>query len=153
MTLFSETYQVLLAAGLILAAIDILAMGFATFFLTILGLATILTGTLVFFGLIGEGMLAISLSIALFSIVCTLLLYKPLKLLQSNSSAAPAAVHSDLTDMTFILEDDVGPNLVVNYHYSGIDWKLKANEHIGSGTLVAVYKLEVGEMYVQPFTD
>lgn len=153
MTLFSETYQLLLAAGLILAAIDILAMGFATFFLTIIGLAIILTGILVFFGLIGEGMLAISLSIALFSIICTLLLYKPLKLLQSNSSAGPTTVHSDLTDMTFTLEEDVGPNLVVNYQYSGIDWKLKAKEHISAGSSVTVYKLEVGEMHIQPTID
>lgn len=146
--IFPEVYQLLLAVGIMLAAVDMLVLGFSTFFLTIIGLSTILTGVFVAVGLIPESSLAISLSIAVLSAINAVLLYKPLLRLQNKDKVVVEDVHSDLTNMNFVLEQDVSPQSPVNYHFSGIDWKLKSGEFLSAGTEVRVTKLAVGEMYI-----
>ena len=54
MSLFESTSQILMALGVALVVVDVVAFGFATFFLTIIGLSLLLAGLAVNFGLIAE---------------------------------------------------------------------------------------------------
>lgn len=146
--MFNETYQILIAVGLLLAAVDIVVLGFSTFFLTIVGLACISSGVLILLGIIPDSILSLSLAIGLLSAAFVLLLYRPLKALQQQKSAPPQQVQSDLIGMRFVLEQRLSPTTPIKYHYSGIEWRLMSEQDLDAGTRVKVTRVEVGIMYV-----
>lgn len=147
MWIFENTAQALMAIGLGLAAIDMLAFGFASLFMTLIGLAMVITGALIFFGVINDSTSGILLSIAVTSVILGGLLWKPLKRLQESKSKSK--VHSDLTGMHLTLDQDVTPEHPGSYHYSGIDWKLVSTESLTAGTDVEVVDLQVGVMKIK----
>lgn len=147
MTIFSDAAQALMAIGLFLAVIDLLVFGFATFFLTLLGLAMLTTGGLIHFSVVDDSMTSILIAVTVFTGLYGVLLWKPLKRLQEKREETK--VSSDLTGMSFILQQDISPDSPGKYHYSGIDWTVETNEVITSGTEVEVIDLQVGVMKVK----
>jgi|TARA_B110000238_G_C16102263_1_gene428709 membrane protein implicated in regulation of membrane protease activity len=55
----------------------------------------------------------------------------------------------DLVGHNFVLVEDVAPELAPEYHYSGINWKLKASEHLVAGTQVEVIQADVGVFHIK----
>ena len=84
MWLFSDVSQSLMAVGLLMAVIDVLVFGFATFFLTLIGLAMLVSGALIYFGIISDSTATVLISVAILTAIFSLLLWKPLKQLQSQ---------------------------------------------------------------------
>ncbi|NVK25826.1 MAG: NfeD family protein [Gammaproteobacteria bacterium] len=148
MWIFSDVAQGLMAVGVLLAVIDVLAFGFATLFLTLIGLAMLTTGILIQFGILSDQPTYILVAVAIFSAVYALLLWKPLKRLQDIK--ATNKVKSDLAGMSFVLEQDISIEYPGTYHFSGIDWRVESTSDISRGTEVEVVELQVGVMKVKP---
>lgn len=147
MSFFSDTGQTLMAIGLFLAVIDLMVFGFATLFLTLLGLAVLTTGMLIYFSVLTDSAAVIIGSVAVFTALYGVVLWKPLKALQEKRQSNK--VSSDLTGMSFILQQDISPGSPGTYHYSGIDWTVETTEVITEGTEVEVIDLQVGVMTVK----
>jgi len=147
MWIFSDAAQALMAIGLFLAAIDLLIFGFATFILTLLGLAMLTTGGLIYFSVIPDSTTSILAAVAILTALYGVLLWKPLKQLQEKKQ--DNKVNSDLTGMSFVIQQDISPESPGKYHYSGIDWAVETNEVITEGTEVEVIDLQVGVMKVR----
>lgn len=147
MSLFSDTAQALMAAGLFLAVIDLLIFGFATLFLTLLGLSLLTTGGLIYFSILDGSISSTLIAVTLFTATYGVLLWKPLKRMQEQRKSNK--VSSDLTGMSFTLQQDISPDSPGKYHYSGIDWTVKTTEVITQGTEVEVIDLQVGIMMVK----
>ena len=147
MSFFSDTAQALMAAGLFLAVIDLLVFGFATFFLTLLGLSLLTTGGLIYFTVLDGSVSSTLVAVAALTAVYGVLLWKPLKRMQEQRKSNN--VNSDLTGMSFTLQQDISPDNPGKYHYSGIDWTVETSEVITQGTEVEVIELQVGTMMVK----
>jgi membrane protein implicated in regulation of membrane protease activity len=147
MWIFSDIAQGLMAVGILLAVVDLLVFGFATFFLTLLGLGMLTSGALIYFAVLPDTTTSILVSVAAFTVIYSALLWKPLKNLQANKQSKK--VSSDLTGMSFVLQQDVSPDNPGKYHYSGIDWSVETSEVITQGTEVEVIDLQVGVMKVK----
>ena len=147
MWIFSDIAQGLMAIGILLAVIDMLVFGFATFFLTLLGLGMLTSGALIYFSILPDTTTSILVSVAVFTVLYSAVLWQPLKKLQSNKQIKK--VDSDLTGMCFTLQQDISPESPGTYHYSGIDWSVESNEVITQGTEVEVIDLQVGVMKVK----
>lgn len=147
MWIFSDIAQGLMAVGILLAVVDLLVFGFATFFLTLLGLGMLTSGALIYFAVLPDTTTSILVSVAAFTVIYSALLWKPLKNLQANKQSKK--VSSDLTGMSFVLQQDVSPDNPGKYHYSGIDWSIETSEVITQGTEVEVIDIQVGVMKVK----
>ena len=147
MWLFSDVSQSLMAVGLLMAVIDVLVFGFATFFLTLIGLAMLVSGALIYFGIISDSTATVLISVAILTAIFSLLLWKPLKQLQSQSEHKK--VSSDFDCYQFTLEQDIDNGVVGKHHYSGIDWKVESDQPISKGTKVEVLEFKVGVLLVK----
>lgn len=147
MSLFSDIAQALMAAGLFLAAIDLVIFGFATLFLTLFGLSLLTTGGLIYFSILDGSISSTLIAVTLLTATYGILLWKPLKRMQEQRKSNK--VSSDLTGMSFTLQQDISPDSPGKYHYSGIDWTVKTSEVITQGTEVEVIDLQVGIMMVK----
>jgi membrane protein implicated in regulation of membrane protease activity len=83
----------------------------------------------------------------LLTALSAVLLWKPLKNMQTDVDTTPAK--GDLVGHRFVLVQDVAPELTSEYHYSGIDWQLKASEHLAAGTRVEVFQADVGVFHIK----
>jgi len=137
----------LLIVGLALLAIEIAVLGFSTFVLFFVGLAAALSGILIYVGLIPETLLSAALSVAILTAVAAIVLWKPLKKLQSKVDKTKAK--GDLVGHSFVLTEAVSPSLNPKYRYSGIDWKLVSTETLAIGTKVEVTEAAVGVFYIK----
>ena len=122
-------------------------LGFATFVLFFVGCAVVVTSALLYLGMIPETLLAALLCTGVLTALFAVLLWKPLKTMQTKVDTTKAK--SDLIGHKFVLVEDVGPELVPVYRYSGIDWRLKANDVIRAGTQVEVTDTEVGVFHIK----
>lgn len=138
----------LIILGLALLSIEILVLGFSTFVLFFVGIAALMTAGLIYAEFIPETLTSAVLTMAIITAIDTVLLWKPLKNMQKKVDKKVA--ESDLIGHSFTLETDVGPNHPGNYHYSGIDWKLKSSIAISAGTQVKVVGTEVGAFHIEP---
>ena len=138
----------LIILGLALLSIEILVLGFSTFVLFFVGIASLVAAALMYAGFIPETTMSAVLTVAIITAIDGVLLWKPLKNMQTKVDKKVA--ESDLIGHNFILETDVGPNLPGSYHYSGINWKLKSTTAISAGTQVKVVKTEVGAFHIEP---
>ncbi|QUX95435.1 activity regulator of membrane protease YbbK [Marinomonas sp. CT5] len=139
--------QSLFIVGLILLVIEVTVLGFSTFVLFFVGLAAMATGALVYFGVLPNSVLSASLSTGVITAVAALILWQPLKRLQSEVSTKKAK--SEFTDHQFILKEPVSPTLSPKYHYSGIEWSLISEDFIEAGTKVEVTEAEVGKLHIK----
>jgi membrane protein implicated in regulation of membrane protease activity len=144
---FNNLAESLLIIGILLLVIEIAVLGFSTFVLFFVGCAAVVTAGFLYVGIIPDTWLAAMFSTGLLTAVSAVLLWKPLKNMQTKVDTTKAK--SDLAGHSFVLVEDVGPELTPEYHYSGIDWKLKASEHLVAGTKVEVIEAEVGVFHIK----
>ena len=140
--------EILIVAGLILLAIEILVLGFSTFVLFFLGLSAVLVGGLVWAGVLAPTLVTTLAALAIATVVLAAMLWKPLKRLQNNIHAT--VVTSDLVGTQFTMPCDVKQGEQVDYRYSGISWKVSANCDLQKGQQVRVIDLQVGHLVVTP---
>lgn len=143
--------ETILIIGVVLLIVEIVVLGFSTFFLFFAGLAAISTAAIMWLGLIPETFPWTLISIAVFTVVFAALLWKRLSSLQNKVDHKRA--DSDLIGYSFILPENVDAGLPVQekplYQYSGINWRLDAHENIAKGTLVEVIQADVGLLLVK----
>lgn len=137
----------LLILGILLLVIEIVVLGFSTFFLFFVGCASVVTAGLLYVGIIPDTLLSALLTTGVLTAVSAVLLWKPLKKMQTQVDTTKAK--GDLVGHSFVLVEDVAPELTPIYRYSGVDWKLKASELLVSGTRVEVIEADVGVFYIK----
>lgn len=140
--------QVLLGLGLTALILDMVVFGFSTFILVFLGLSFLLSGLLMWLGILPATLLWALFSNALLTALMAALLWQPLKRFQNKTE--PKTITHDFAMQQFIVTDDVDDRGLTHYHFSGVNWKLKSRTPIAKNTLVKVVKVEVGVMWVQP---
>lgn len=136
----------LIFIGLALLAIEVAVLGFSVVILFFIGLGCLLTGVLMFVGILPETLSSSLLGVAVLTIASAAGLWKPLKKMQDN--VEPKDVKSDLIGHSFFLDIDISHTNPGTHHFSGIEWKLKSVEEITAGTEVEVVKTEVGALTV-----
>lgn len=138
--------SILIFLGLALLAVEVVVLSFSIMVLFFIGLGCLITGLLIFMGIMpGTVVTAIS-GVAFFSIASAIILWKPLKRMQDDVEKRP--VKGDLIGYSFILDSDISATEPGSHRYSGINWKIKSAEPIAAGTEVEVIKTDVGEFTV-----
>ena len=145
--IFSHLAQILIVIGLVLLAVDVLVLGFSTFFLFFLGIGAIATGTLMVLGIIPETLLSSLLAIAIISAVVALLSWKQIKNIQNRVESNH--INNDMIGHQFVLPEELALGKTISHRYSGIDWQVKAKEQLPAGTEVKIVKVEVGLLTVE----
>ncbi|MCU4677524.1 NfeD family protein [Catenovulum sp. 2E275] len=148
MNFISEHFsEVLIALGIILLAIEVAILGFATFILFFVGISLVITGVLSWVGLLPQTWLAVLLANAILSSILALILWKPFKKLQNQTEQSPAK--NDFVGVRFVTEQAISKHHFGQYKYSGITWKVKSESDILANTEVEVVKAEVGTFWVK----
>ncbi|WP_421131746.1 NfeD family protein [Alteromonas sp. A079] len=137
----------LLGLGLVLLVLEVV-MGFTTILLLTLGISMMLTSGLMYIGIIDESLLSAFVVIAIVDAVLTLIVWRPLKMLQQDR--APKEVKSDWIGTTFDVDATVTPSEPGAARFSGVMWTVKSTVPIQKGTTVEVSKVEVGILHVKP---
>jgi len=145
---FSHLPQTLIVLGLILLAIEVLILGFSTFFVFFIGIGFIATGVLMALGFIPETLLNSLLTAAVISAVVALVSWKPIKKMQNK--VVLKAVNNDMIGHQFMLTGELAVGQTVTHRYSGIDWQVKAKEQLAAGAEVKIVAIEVGLLTVEP---
>jgi membrane protein implicated in regulation of membrane protease activity len=139
--------QLMITAGIIILAIEVAVLGFATFILFFLGLSLVITGAACWLGIMPATWPVILLSNAILSTVLAAVLWRPLLRMQSKTD--DKRVKSDFDGHRFVISDAVDKSGSVRYSFSGIQWKLKSEAEIAAGSEVEVVKAEVGVLWVK----
>ncbi|AWY00481.1 activity regulator of membrane protease YbbK [Marinomonas primoryensis] len=139
--------QSLFVVGLILLVVEVTVLGFSTFVLFFVGLAAMVTGALLYLGILPDSVLSAMFSMGVLTLLAALLLWKPLKRMQSKVSSKK--IKSDFIDHRFILKEAVSPTQSPKHHYSGVEWALISDESIAAGTKVEVTEAEVGKLHIK----
>lgn len=140
-------YQYLVFAGIAMLAVEVVLLGFATFFLFFLGLSLVVSGVLVYFYIL-DSWTAIVLTNAVLTAVFAVLMWKPLKQFQQTKGIKQ--VKTDFDGLEFSIEQEITEKGNSSYSYSGISWQLKSADPIAANTKVKVTKVEVGIWHVAP---
>ena len=140
--------QWLLILGISLLVIEIAFLGFATFVLFFVGLAMLVTGALMALGVLPEGINIAVIAVSLLSIAAAIVLWKPLKNIQSPTEEENIEV--GFVGHRFQLDADIAPNQPGSYAYSGIVWVVVSNRAIAKATSVKVVQADVGQLTVVP---
>jgi len=137
---------IILFLGITLLAVEMLVFAFSSFILFFVGLACLITGLLMILGLLAPTLTAAFVAVALLSGLLAVMLWKPLKDMQSHVDHTPAS--GDLVGHSFTLSGDVAPGQTINYCFSGIEWQVKSDQELSAGTEVEVVIANVGEFTV-----
>ncbi len=149
----NNIYSFWFAVGFLLLIIEALALGFSTGFVLFLGLAALMTGGAIWFGLVPATWLASIATFAVCSVLISVLLWKPLKRIQHNSKVPEKDNTSDLVGMKFRLDADISTTAPGTTRYSGIEWKVEIDfnsevKEISAGTIVVVVSVDAGKFRV-----
>jgi len=152
MTWFANNLiESVLIIGIALLTIEIAVLGFSTFFLFFTGLACVATAVVMWIGFLPEEFLYAVFSVAGFTVLFAVLLWKTLAGLQQDVDNTH--VTNDIVGHSFILPDDIDASAALTqkpqYHYSGITWRLDAQQDIAKGSLVEVTQSDVGVLFVK----
>jgi len=139
--------QSLVILGLILLAIEVIVLGFSTFVLFFVGLASIFTGILIGIGALESDIFDASLAVGVLSALIAAVSWKPFKLLQNNVGNTQTT--NDMIGNKFTLSDDLSPGHSVTCHYSGIDWQVSSDDTIMLGFEVEITHVSVGKLRVK----
>lgn len=140
--------ELLITLGLVLLIIEAALLGFSTFILTFVGLATVVTGILVYAGSLPVQLMLILLTTAICTTVFALILWKPLKRFQDRKDTHN--VKNDFIGMEFVITESIDVGSSTMHKLSGIQWQVKSKEAIPAGASVAVVNTEVGILWVKP---
>ena len=138
--------QWLLILGISLLVIEIAFLGFATFVLFFVGLAMLATGALMALGVLPEGINIAVIAVSLLSIAAAIVLWKPLKNIQSPTEEENIEV--GFVGHRFQLDADIAPDQPGSYAYSGIVWVVVSDRAIAKATSVKVVQADVGQLTV-----
>tara|TARA_B110000211_G_scaffold44524_1_gene47139 strand:- start:11 stop:487 length:477 start_codon:yes stop_codon:yes gene_type:complete len=134
--------------GIGLLVIEIAFFGFATFVLFFVGIAMLIVGALMAFGVLPVRIDIAIGAVSLLTISEAVLLWKPLKKIQSSKESAKVEV--GFVGHRFQVQTDIAPDLPGTYTYSGIEWAVVSNTTIHRFTQVQVIKADVGQLTVTP---
>ncbi|MDF2180264.1 NfeD family protein [Aliiglaciecola sp. CAU 1673] len=140
--------QMFVVIGLALLALEIAILGFSTFVFFFVGAATLLTGGLMYLGILEENLLQGIAGVAVLSSVLAALLWKPLKAMQKE--VVKTSVQQDFIGEQFRLSAAIGPDQDGSEKYSGIHWVVRSNSHIDAHALVRIKAVSVGVLEVEP---
>ena len=140
--------QWLFILGIGLLVIEIAFLGFATFVLFFVGLAMLVTGALMALGVLPEGINIAVIAVSLLSIAAAIVLWKPLKNIQSPTEAENIEV--GFVGHRFQLDANIAPDQPGSYAYSGIVWVVVSDRAIAKATSVKVVQADVGQLTVVP---
>ena len=140
--------QWLFILGIGLLVIEIAFLGFATFVLFFVGLAMLVTGALMALGVLPEGINIAVIAVSLLSIAAAIVLWKPLKNIQSPTEEGNIEV--GFVGHRFQLDADIAPDQPGSYAYSGIVWVVVSDRAIAKATSVKVVQADVGQLTVVP---
>lgn len=98
--------------------------------------------------ILDEALLDAFIAVAIIDALLTLVLWRPLKLLQRDR--APKEVKSDWIGTQFELESDVAPGKPGSVRFSGVAWTIKSTSTLKTGETAEVVKVEVGVLHVKP---
>ena len=138
--------QWLFILGIGLLVIEIVFLGFATFVLFFVGLAMLVTGALMALGVLPEGINIAVIAVSLLSIAAAIVLWKPLKNIQSPTEEENIEV--GFVGHRFQLDADIAPDQPGSYAYSGIVWVVVSDRAIAKATSVKVVQADVGQLTV-----
>lgn len=141
--------------GFLLLVIEALALGFSSGFVLFVGLGALVTGGLLWAGLIPATWLASIASFGLFSALISAALWKPFMAIQRHSKPPEKDNSSDLVGLKFRLEHGVTTTLPGATRFSGIEWKVEIDyssdlTEIPAGTTVMVVSVDAGRFKVVP---
>ena len=139
--------EALLIIGLILLVVEVLVLGFSTFFLFFVGLGFIFTGLVFFTGLIENNLINALISLAVVSGLSAAFLWKPLKRMQNVVDTDQ--VENDLIGYQFQLPGPLSSKTTLKHQYSGISWQISSDQAIAAGEQVQVIAVSVGKMKVK----
>ena len=143
--------QSLIIIGLALLIVEVVVLGFSTFVLFFVGLATVITGVLLYIGVLPDSMLSALTSTGVLTGLLAIFLWRPLKAMQNKVGSKK--VTSDLVGHSFILKEAVSMSHNPVYRYSGIDWQLSSENELSVGTHVEVIDVAVGKFIVKAKTE
>mgnify|MGYP006146859755 FL=1 len=138
--------QWLFILGIGLLVIEIAFLGFATFVLFFVGLAMLVTGALMALGVLPEGINIAVIAVSLLSIAAAIVLWKPLKNIQSPTEEENIEV--GFVGHRFQVDADIAPDQPGSYAYSGIVWVVVSDRAIAKATSVKVVQADVGQLTV-----
>lgn len=138
--------------GCILLVIEALVLGLSTVVLLFAGLAAVLTGILMWVGLVPETWAAGIIAFTVSSAALTAILWKPFKKLQSDSFSEEDK-SSDFIGYEFNLDSAITATTNGKVRYSGIEWSVELDRssdatEIDAGTRVAVSGVTAGKFRV-----
>jgi len=142
------------AIGFTLLAIEILILGFGSGVLLFGAIGALITGALLWFGVIESQWIYSIACFALATTVATAVLWVPLKKMQSGSEMGQDT-SSDLIGNEFRVVGDVTRTSAGKHRYSGTDWQVRLSEsstvdNIADGSLVKVVGVDAGIFHVVP---
>jgi len=146
------------AAGFALLVLEALAFGFTSGVVLFAGIGALLTGTLMWIGVLPQSWVAGIGSFGLCSALSAAVLWKPLLKLQNQKQRPVHDLSSDFIGHTFILEQTITRTMPGKTRYSGIEWRVEIDEsaavnQIEAGTRVAVASLDAGVFRVRPVSE
>lgn len=138
-------------AGIIAIMIEVLVLSFSMFVFFFIGLGAIISGLLMYGGVVPENLGMAVLSTAIVASILLALGLKPLKKMLHFSSTPGGDAAGDFgKDLKILLEEDTGPVTGPDYSYSGVNWRLRSDVRIEKGTVVRVIRTSVGTLWVAP---
>lgn len=145
--LINNLAQSLIIFGLALLVVEVVVLGFSTFVLFFVGLAAVITGGLLYLGILPDSMLSALTSTGVLTGLLAIFLWRPLKTMQNKVDTKKAT--SDLVGHSFVLKEAVSMSNNPVYRYSGIDWQLSSENELAAGTVVEVIDVAVGKFVVK----
>ena len=150
----AHQYAFWVSIGFLMLVIEVLALGMSSGVLLFAGLGALITGGLLWLGLLPDTWMAGVACFGVSSAVSALLLWKPLLKLQ-NFDVPEKDNSSDLVGMKFVLLQSVSliePGIT---RFSGIEWKVEIQpgqgvEQIAAGEEVRVVSVDAGLFRVLP---
>jgi membrane protein implicated in regulation of membrane protease activity len=139
--------QSLLIFGLVLLVVEVLVLGFSTFFMFFIGLGFIITALFFFSDVFEPNMVNALISISIVSGLSAVLLWQPLKKMQN--SVGNKKVDSDIIGYQFQLEEELLKGSILKHQFSGVSWKVSSDQDIAQGETVEVAEVGVGKMKVK----
>ena len=139
--------------GFLLLAIEILAFGFASGVLLFGSLGALITGALMWANLVPATWLVGVACFAIASVVATLVLWIPMKKMQSGSQLGNDR-SSDLIGHSFRLDSAITRANPGKTRYSGVDWRVEISDEspddeIPSAANVEVVSVDAGKFSVK----
>lgn len=134
--------------GLSLLAIEVVVLGFALYILFFVGLASLVTGILMYMAVIPETPASGLLWLVALTLVSAVLLWRPLRTMQRYMKRLQ--IQRDLIGYTMILKCDVTPEKPGRQSVSGRRWKVYARKPIEAGTVVEVVEADIRVLHVMP---